>query len=70
MKTAPPPKSSPTTAVEARWSEIPSRAAAPGGPRLVQAADLFGPRSEVLIVHQGQQYRLRKTSLGKLILTK
>ncbi|MFG6414692.1 hemin uptake protein HemP [Roseateles sp. DC23W] len=31
---------------------------------------LLGPRGEVLIVHRQQVYRLRVTSLGKLILTK
>jgi hemin uptake protein HemP len=31
---------------------------------------LLGQRGEVLIVHHDQVYRLRVTSLGKLILTK
>ncbi|MFG6462803.1 hemin uptake protein HemP [Roseateles sp. DXS20W] len=48
-------------------------AAAPlgsGAIRCIDSATLLGPRGEVLIVHQQQTYRLRVTSLGKLILTK
>jgi hemin uptake protein HemP len=36
----------------------------------VSSAQLFGASHEVLIEHRGTLYRLRKTSLGKLILTK
>lgn len=39
-------------------------------PRLVSAADLFGDAREVIVEHDGQHYRLRITSNGKLILTK
>lgn len=39
-------------------------------PRRIDSAALLGPRGEVQIVHQQQVYRLRVTSLGKLILTK
>ena len=38
--------------------------------RRIDSATLLGPRGEVFIVHQQQVYRLRVTSLGKLILTK
>ncbi|TDR89267.1 hemin uptake protein HemP [Enterovirga rhinocerotis] len=31
---------------------------------------LFGTRREVILVHKGEQYRLRQTQSGKLILTK
>lgn len=31
---------------------------------------LFDKNDEVLIAHQGEQYRLRRTRNGKLILTK
>ena len=44
-------------------------ATAAGSPRW-QTEQLFGPRSEVEIEHRGAIYRLRITSLGKLILTK
>lgn len=39
-------------------------------PRRIDSTTLLGPRGEVQIVHQQQVYRLRVTSLGKLILTK
>ncbi len=45
-------------------------AAAAGAARQIDSATLLGPRGEVFIVHQQQVYRLRVTSLGKLILTK
>ncbi len=38
--------------------------------RRIDSATLLGSAGEVLIVHQQQVYRLRVTSLGKLILTK
>ena len=37
---------------------------------VVESTYLLQGHSEVLIAHQGQHYRLRLTSLGKLILTK
>ncbi len=39
-------------------------------PAAVKSEALFGGASEVLIDHRGVMYRLRQTSLGKLILTK
>jgi hemin uptake protein HemP len=39
-------------------------------PRRIDSATLLGPKGELFIVHQQQVYRLRVTSLGKLILTK
>lgn len=33
-------------------------------------AELFGPNTEIIIEHNGEDYRLRITSNGKLILTK
>ena len=45
--------------------------AAPGTPRRLRSEQLFaGGAVEVEIEHQQQVYRLRRTSLGKLILTK
>lgn len=38
-------------------------------PRLDTAA-VFGTSREVILVHCGQEYRLRITKAGKLILTK
>ncbi len=54
-----------------RADAVPAPAAAPSpGPRQVSSAELFGQRHEVLIEHRGALYRLKQTSLGKLILTK
>lgn len=50
-----------------------SAAAAPRGARdpIVLTSDaLLRDRAEVLIVHQGETYRLRRTRQDKLILTK
>lgn len=44
-------------------------APAPGEPRKVSSASLLGPRGELVIVHNGREYRLRLTQNGKLILT-
>jgi hemin uptake protein HemP len=46
-------------------------APAPAGePRRLKSEDLFVGAREVLIAHNGQDYRLRITALGRLILTK
>jgi len=42
----------------------------PPGSRRWRSADLFGPTHEIEIEHGESVYRLRLTSLGKLILTK
>ena len=38
-------------------------------PAKVPSANLLGPRKELLITHNGREYRLRVTQNGKLILT-
>ena len=38
--------------------------------REIESDALFEGRREVIIVHDGQEYRLRRTRQGKLILTK
>ena len=35
----------------------------------ISSEALLGPRKELLIVHNGREYRLRLTQNGKLILT-
>lgn len=40
-----------------------------GRPRL-NSKQLFAEQNEIIIEHQGDEYRLRITSNGKLILTK
>jgi hemin uptake protein HemP len=50
----------------------PPDALAGAGPRtvLVTSKQLFAGAAEVQIEHRGERYRLKQTSLGKLILTK
>lgn len=38
--------------------------------RRIDSRELLGAASEIEIAHRSQTYRLRRTSLGKLILTK
>lgn len=40
------------------------------GRRTIASDELFGGETEVLILHNGEQYRLRITRQDKLILTK
>jgi hemin uptake protein HemP len=37
--------------------------------RRVSSRDLLGPKGELIIQHDGREYRLRLTQNGKLILT-
>lgn len=39
-------------------------------PRVIDIHDLLGERREVVIVHKGENYRLRITAKDRLILTK
>jgi hemin uptake protein HemP len=39
-------------------------------PRMIRSEDLLGSDKEVMIVHENQLYRLRRTRNGKLILQK
>ncbi len=41
-----------------------------GSPRRMTSAELFGTTREIIIEHEGSEYRLRVTSNDKLILTK
>jgi hemin uptake protein HemP len=45
-------------------------ATAPSRARAIISRDLFRGASEVIIVHRQEEYRLRITRQGKLILTK
>ena len=52
---------------------LPSRSAplpGPGNSRRLSSDELFGAGQEVEIKHGDSVYRLRRTSMGKLILTK
>jgi len=42
---------------------------APASPKKISSAVLLGTTGEVVIVHNGREYRLRITQNGKLILT-
>ena len=53
-----------------RLPTAPSAAAAPTSPACIASSALFGDRSEVVIEHNGERYRLRITRQNKLILTK
>ena len=48
----------------------PRESSDPETPRRVQSTALFRGEREVVIVHRGQEYRLRITRMEKLILTK
>jgi hemin uptake protein HemP len=43
--------------------------APPEPPRRVASESLLGARRELVILHNGREYRLRMTQNGKLILT-
>lgn len=61
-----------TTPPAPGWPAQPPRAALARDDRPPQFSSqaLLGDRPEVQIVHGDQVYRLRRTALGKLILTK
>jgi len=48
----------------------PARPLPANAPRQVDSKVLLGAEGRVVIVHEGQQYFLRQTQAGKLILTK
>lgn len=53
--------------------DITGRIEKPGVPaqaKHIQVEELMGTEREVIIIHQGDEYRLRMTSNNKLILTK
>jgi hemin uptake protein HemP len=47
-----------------------SDSAPASGPRVVSSADLLDGSREIIIRHVGEDYRLRLTRAGKLILNK
>ncbi|MCU0967229.1 MAG: hemin uptake protein HemP [Rubrivivax sp.] len=66
----PPAIPSPPPQVEPRLPVAPVAPPEPQRLRRIASRDLFAGGREVEIEHQSQVYRLRCTSLGKLILTK
>ena len=49
---------------------VPEHPVPPSTPRRVSVSDLLGGAEVVVLVHNGQEYRLRVTRANKLILTK
>jgi len=60
-----PPRSKPVVPLESRAAR-----AAGGAARRLTSDALFAGTDELVIEHRGCEYRLRRTALGKLILTK
>jgi hemin uptake protein HemP len=50
--------------------EAAAESGATAGPPKLDSRSLFGGQREIIIEHDGADYRLRVTSNGKLILTK
>ncbi len=63
------PPALPPTPPAAAAAVVAAAAAVPALPRWSSTV-LLGQRREALIDHRGEQYRLRLTAAGKLILTK
>lgn len=51
-------------------AHTPLRGPAPADPPRIDSIDLLRGGRELVIVHGGEEYRLRRTSQNKLILTK
>ena len=60
------------TALRGHCAAMPGVATTPMGATLrrIDSQTLLGSAQEIEILHLGQIYRLRRTALGKLILTK
>ncbi|MGY0195655.1 hemin uptake protein HemP [Leptothrix sp. BB-4] len=67
MSEAAPPTPSPDASAQPHAAGPATRLDAP---RRLRSVDLLQGADEVLIEHEGACYRLRRTSLGRLILTK
>jgi hemin uptake protein HemP len=48
----------------------PAISPSPAGTRRIKSGELMAGDREIVILHDGQEYRLRVTNAGKLILTK
>jgi hemin uptake protein HemP len=56
--------------IDAKYAAVPNVAALMEKKPRIESNTLFQGKSEVIIVHQKQEYNLRITRNGKLILTK
>jgi hemin uptake protein HemP len=63
-----PQRGNPNDSARATHSDRPVDPSA--DPVVLDSATLFGRRNEIRVRHNGQEYRLRITKAGKLILTK
>lgn len=73
MSTRNPSSADPTAAdmrVPARTISHSQRCGGDSQPPRARSAELLGAHGELIIEHAGQEYRLRCTRSGKLILTK
>jgi hemin uptake protein HemP len=55
--------------IDARPLPIPNTVSNPLKQKRIASEQLFGEHREVVILHNGREYRLRLTQSGKLILT-
>jgi hemin uptake protein HemP len=62
-------KSNPRSDISENGTALRETVAIRAADRVVDSRDLLGPNEEILIRHEGRLYRLRRTRLGKLILT-
>ncbi|MDD2737507.1 hemin transporter HemP [Methylomonas lenta] len=58
------------TNLNQQYSTEPSKPEPTGNRRKFSSKQLFAAQNEIVIEHMGEEYRLRITSNGKLILTK
>lgn len=65
--TPPPPWKPPAAAADVANTSV---GQSPAGTTSVESDALLGSRGELKITHNGEIYSLRRTRLGKLILTK
>jgi hemin uptake protein HemP len=62
-------KSNPDACRDASQGRLIPAGQAPDAPRRVRSEELLAGQAELVIEHQGREYRLRITQNGKLILT-
>jgi hemin uptake protein HemP len=55
---------------EERTASVQQSVRAEKRPAVIEVATLFGAAQEIRLLHRGEEYRLRITKSGKLILTK
>jgi hemin uptake protein HemP len=58
------------TVLTAKQINAPAKTGVAGSLKRLCSAELFSGARELVIEHAGDEYRLRQTSQGKLILTK